>query len=284
MTATIHPADDAAPAPPTVWHPTDPYLVAADTWVFGPLYQAPGAPVGVHINSMLIRGREPVLVDTGPAAARELWLRDAFSLVDPDDVRWVFLTHEEPDHAGNVLEVLDRCPNATLLTSWFAVERLAAHEALPLHRMRWINDGDTVDVGDRVLHAVTPPVFDAPTTRGLFDDRTGVYWAADAFGAPVVAPATDAAELPADAWTEGFQQFARMVSPWHGLLDDDRFAAHVGRTRSLDPSVVATCHGPAVRGDQLAQAFRLLVDLPSMGAVPLPGQTDLEAILAGAGL
>lgn len=131
--------------------------------------------------------------------------------------------------------MLDRCPNATVITSWFALERLAAQHDVPLHRVRWVNDGETVDVGDRRLHAVTPPVYDAPTTRGLFDDGTGVYWAADAFGGPVGGPTADADEIPLEGWTEGFLQFARMVSPWHGLLDGAKFDTHVERTRSLRP-------------------------------------------------
>ena len=271
-------------APPTPWHPVAPYRIADDTFVTGTLYQAPGAPVGVHLNSMIIRGAEPVLVDTGAAATSAQWLEDTWSIVDPADVKWVFLTHEEPDHAGNVRAVLDACPNATLVTSWFALERLAALHPVPLHRVRWLNDGESFHVGDRTLHAITPPVYDAPTTRGLFDDRTGVYWAADAFGAPVPEAMTDADDLPAAAWEEGFLGFARMVAPWHRLLSPDRFDQEVGRVARLRPSVVASGHGPAVRGPRLEQAFTLIRTLPDMPAAPLPGQHDLEQILLAAGM
>ena len=281
---TAAPAAPPGVAPPSPWHATDPYRVADDTWVLGPLHRAPGAPFGVHVNSLLIRGREPVLVDTGPAAAADLWLDAAFGLVDPEDVRWVFLTHEEPDHAGNVLAVLERCPNATLVTSWFAMERLAAQHPLPLHRVRWLDDGDVLDVGDRRLRLVRPPVYDAPTTRGLLDERTGVYWAADAFGAPVVEAAQDAAELPEQAWREGVLQFAAMVSPWHQVADQHRFSASVDRIEGLRPSVVTSAHGPATSGARLDAAYVLLHRLPDFAPAPLPGQAELEAILAQAGV
>ena len=43
----------------------EPYEVAEDTFVIGQLHQPPGAPVGIYLNSMVITGAEPVVVDTG---------------------------------------------------------------------------------------------------------------------------------------------------------------------------------------------------------------------------
>src|SRR5947209_20573258 len=78
-----------------------------------------------------------------------------------------------------------RCTNATLLASWSLVERHTNAFDFPLSRTRWVNDGDHLDLADRRLVFMRPPVYDSPTTRGVFDDRTGVYWAADSFATPV---------------------------------------------------------------------------------------------------
>ena len=129
---------------------------------------------------MVITGAEPVIVDTGNELSRAEWMEAAFSIVDPADVRWVFLSHDDHDHIGNLTAVLDACPQATLVTNWFTVERTWRAMELPLDRMRWVNPGESFDAGDRTLVAVRPPIFDSPTTRGLFDSRTGVYWAGTA--------------------------------------------------------------------------------------------------------
>lgn len=249
-------------------HATPPYRVAQDTWVIGQLHRPPGAPFGVHRNSLVITGAEPVLVDTGAAANAQLWLADAWSLVEPADVRWVFLSHEEPDHAGNLIEVLARCPKATLVTSPLAVQRLSALHGVPLDRCRLLQDGDTFDVGDRVLQLVQPPVYDAPSTQGVLDRRTGVYWAADAFSAPVPAHVQDARELPSAAYAEGFLQRQRQISPWLAIIDGTRFAATVERIRALQPDVIASAHGPATAGARLDQAYALLHQLPSLAPAP----------------
>ena len=99
-------------------------VIAPETYLIPNL--APGEPgLYVPVNSMVIRGAEPVIVDTGAPIHRELWLEKVFSVVEPEDVRWIFLSHDDGDHTGGLLDVLERCPNATLVTNFFSVERLA---------------------------------------------------------------------------------------------------------------------------------------------------------------
>ncbi len=102
-----------APVPPTMHVP--PTGVAADTFVIHQVQPALGQPLFVYLNSMVILGAEPVVVDTGTPANRETWLNDVFSLVEPEEVRWVFLSHEDVDHTGNFDQVMNACPNATLV-------------------------------------------------------------------------------------------------------------------------------------------------------------------------
>jgi hypothetical protein len=52
-------------------------------------------------------------------------------------VRWVFLTHD--DHAGNLRQVMDACPNATLVTTWFSMGRYGIDSEdfwMPFDRVR----------------------------------------------------------------------------------------------------------------------------------------------------
>ena len=258
----------------------DPELIAPDTYVIRQLFGEGLAPAAVYVNSMVIAGPEPVIVDTGPSVARDDWLNDVFSIVDPADVRWVFLSHDDADHVGNLQEVLDLCPKATLVTNMFTIERMAADHLLPIHRARIDNDGDRFTAGDRELVAVVPPTFDSPTTRGLLDTRTGVHWGVDSFGTPVPAEVTDVAELPADFYQAGFLHMNRLLSPWHKWLDGTKYGSHLDRVRGLNASVVASAHGPALRGDQIGTALDLLGQLPDMEAAPLPGQAELEGLVA----
>jgi flavorubredoxin len=259
----------------------DPYRVAADTWIIPELFPAVDG-LHVPINSAVILGAEPVIVDTGTHLNRTRWLDAVWSLVDPADVRWVFLSHDDHDHVGNLVDVMDLCPRATLVTTWFSLERLAGDVRFPLDRCRWVNDGEQFSVGDRSLVALRPPVFDAPTTRGLFDPRTGFYWAADSFCSLVPGAVTDVAELDGAIWEETFLHLNRLISPWLTLADPGRYDEHLRRLASYPITTVAGAHGTAATGSHVARSFALLHQAVRMEEAREPGQSDLEAMLAGA--
>lgn len=265
------------PLPPFAHHA--PLRLGPDTWLVRQLYGEGSAPMSVYINSMVITGAEPVIVDTGTRSNRAQWLDDVFSLVEPDDVRWVFLSHDDTDHTGNLVEVLGACPNATLVTNWFSVERMATDVGLPLARMRWVDDGEHFDAGDRTLVALRPPLFDSPTTRGLLDTSTGIYWASDAFCVPVPGPPDHVADLDPGFWREGFSLMNRTLSPWLAWVDPTRWMGQVDRLRAAELTAIATAHGPTLRGTHVAEALDLTAELPGQEPVVLPGQAELDLML-----
>ncbi|MFN2581932.1 MAG: MBL fold metallo-hydrolase [Candidatus Dormibacteria bacterium] len=259
-----------------------PYQIAKDTFVIPHVFPAP--PFGnITANSLVIRGKEPVIVDTGPPGVRSSWLEQAWSLVDPADVRWIFLSHDDGDHVGNLDQVLAACPNARLVTGWFMTGRMTVDQAreLPMPRCYWLNDGDSLDVGDRTLHAIRPPIFDAPTTRGLFDATTGVYWASDAFAQFIPEPVNtvDDITLDADQW-DRFYTANGVIAPWHQWLDDAKYQAHVDTVEKLGIDVIASAHTPTWTGSAVNEAVRRIREMASRPAFREPGQPVLEHMLA----
>lgn len=260
-----------------------PYRVAEGTYVVPQLMEAP--PVGLfYLNSLVIQGREPVLVDTGTLINRERWLEQVFSIVEPADVRWVFLSHDDPDHTGNLLPVLEACPNAMLVTTWFGVGRMLDHYEIPMDRVRFVRDGDSFVAGDRALTALRPPLFDNPTTRGLFDATTGVYWASDAFAMSVPHPVEDLGALDPDYVEDALLLGARLISPWHAWLDAAKWNAHVQRVRTLPIETIASCHAPAIGGRDIERAFQTLSGAPDLDPWQEFSQHDLDGWMAAAGI
>jgi flavorubredoxin len=256
-----------------------PYQVADETFVIPWVLQAP--PVGLFpMNSLVIRGEQPMIVDTGAPANREQWIKDVASIVDLDDVRWIFLSHDDRDHSGNLLPALEACPNARLLTTWFSVGRMFEEWATPLDRCHFLNDGDRIEVGDRTLSAIRPPIFDNPTSRALFDEHTGVFWSVDTFATNVAEPLQDAADLADNDFEDGQLLGSRLVAAWHPWLDDQKFCTHVDAVESLPISVIAGCHTPAIYGSRISTAFELLRRVPTSEPWTEFTQADLEQWMA----
>jgi flavorubredoxin len=270
-------------------HPTktrlEPTLIAPETFLLHDHAGEGTAPVSIALNAMVIRGEQPVVIDTGPAEHREQYLADLFAIVEPEDVRWVFISHDDVDHTGNVNAVMDACPNATLVIDWFMQERMGASlEVSPL-RWRWMQDGEVLDVGDRDLQLVRPPIYDSPTTRGLFDPTTGVYWASDAFATPMPTPVRDVVDIDLDVWTEGMATFNQYISPWLLLADERRYVQTVERVAAFRPTVIAGCHTPVVAGDRVDRALDITRRTPGLTVPAQPDQAVLDQIqqtLAGA--
>lgn len=255
--------------------------VGPDTYLIPNLAPAgPGAYVPV--NSLVILGEEPIVVDTGAPVHREHWLELVYGLVDPADIRWIFLSHEDGDHTGGLEDVLDAAPQATLVMNFFSTERLALERPVHLDRMIWRDHGESFDAGDRRLHLVLPPIFDGPATRGLYDDRTGVLWAVDSFAALAPGAVHRPEDIPKDLYEESSMLFNSMVSPWHQFLDPVRYNRHVDTVEALKPRAVATAHGPILVGDQIHDAFDRVRSLAGQPRIVPPGQEALDAILAAA--
>lgn len=265
------------PLKPETYHP--PLKVADDTYLIQQTQKASIGPLWVYLNSLVIKGSEPIIVDTGTPANREQWLKDVFSIVDPGDVRWIFLSHDDVDHAGNLREIMEACPNAELVCTWFLTERHASEFDFPLDRCRWVNDGESWRAGDRTLTAITPPLFDSPTTRGLYDDRTGVYWAVDSFALPLPGPMDHIGELDKEAWQQGVGLFNCMNSPWFKLLDQDKYERHVDRVQNLEIELIAACHSPVIRKSEIDEAFTMIRKIPELDPPPQPLQVDLDEMM-----
>jgi flavorubredoxin len=260
----------------------EPTRIAPETYLVHDHHGEGTEPVSVALNTMVIRAAEPVVVDTGVMENRTQYLDDVFSLVDPEDIRWVFISHDDVDHTGNLNALMELAPNATAIIDWFMAERMGATLEVPQHRWRWVQDGDTIDVGDRTLHVVRPPVYDSGTTRGLFDPRTRVYWGSDSFASPMATPVRNVADLDPSTWAEGIHTFARYISPWLTLVDEAKFQRTLDRIAALRPEVLAGCHTPSIEGAFVAEAIAETRLAPSASVPPQPDQSVLDIIQAAA--
>lgn len=74
--------------------------------------------------------------------------------------------------------------------------------------------------------------------------------------------------------------FNSMVSPWHQWLDPVAYNRHVDTVEALKPEVVASAHGPVLRGVAVHDAF--VRALAGQARVVPPGQALLDELLSSA--
>lgn len=257
-----------------------PVQITPDAHLIQSFWKLPDAPVGVQFNSMVLASRQPVVFDTGVHADRDRWLATVGAVVEPNDVRWIVLTHDDHDHVGNLATAMAEFPNATVVASWWMTERLSGSIEIDPTRMRWIVSGETLDIGDRILVFERPPLFDSPTTRAVFDPSTGLYWAGDLGGAPGPDAPVHAADTPWDELAESFLVAQRWNSPWFEMLDDGAYQNKVTDLARKGIHTWAQTHGPVYSGAYVDRAIDLLREVTRGPAVPQPGQDVLDTLVA----
>jgi glyoxylase-like metal-dependent hydrolase (beta-lactamase superfamily II) len=168
------------------------------------------------VNAYLVTEDDGLtLIDTGLPGTHRLILARAARLAMP--IRRIVLTHPHRDHIGSLAALTAALPGVRPIGEGTAASGDAS-----------VADGDTVGS----LRVVTSPGH-TPGHLALFDPRDGTLYAGDAFTA-----------------TRGVATSA--VVPWHypmaGIATWNRelALASAEKLRDLDPSRLATGHGPVV--------------------------------------
>ncbi|MGD8688838.1 MAG: MBL fold metallo-hydrolase [Gammaproteobacteria bacterium] len=224
----------------------DPRPVAAGTTQIGAWMPIPGFGV-LPVNTYVIQSAEPVLVDTGLAACRDEFMAHLRQTLDPTELRWIWITHADADHVGNLEAVLAEAPNARVVTTFLGMAKMGL-QGIALDRVHLLNPGQQLHVGDRLLRAVSPPTYDAPETTGLFDPSTRTLFSADSFGALLEAPVESASEVAASALRDGCIGWATIDAPWLSLVGSSELATALDPIRQLKPATILSSHLPPAQG------------------------------------
>lgn len=252
------------------------HKIAPDITALNVTFPVPGMgllPVQAHV----LQAKEPVLVDTGLAMTQADFLTSLRAVIDPKDLRWIWITHTDPDHVGNLTAVLQEAPQATVVTTFVGMAKLGLLQ-IETPRIRLLNPGQVLNVGDRELLAASPVTFDAPEATGFLDRKTGTLFSVDSFGALLDAPARDAADIDPAKLRNGMITWATVDAPWLRWTDPSLLGKSVDAVRGLNPSMVVSSHLPPAR-DMLPALLDNIIAAPKAPAFVGPDQAALEAMM-----
>ena len=126
-----------------------------------------------------------ILVETGhpkdfPVIERHL---NALFARGVAPLKYLFVTHQETPHCGGLGRILKTFPDAILCG-----DVSDYHLAFPQyeHRMRWMKEGDEIDLGGRSLMAVEPVIRDLRTTWWGFDTASACCFPATALPTAII--------------------------------------------------------------------------------------------------
>lgn len=258
------------------------FRVGTDVTVLNDQLEVPGLG-HLPINAYVLHADEPVVVDTGVGLPDRHFLNDLAAVIDPVDVRWIYLTHPDRDHTGGLFDLLDAAPRARVITTFIGVGIMSTELPLPMSRVYLLNPGQQLNVGDRTLTAFRPPTFDSPATTGFYDDRSRTLFTSDCFGAPMptsdLAGCPDVREVGSTELRDAQLLWAAVDSPWIHQVSGPAYADSIRALEQFDTDVLLCTHLPPAigMGEQLRATLLTAPDAPPFVG---PDQRALEAMLA----
>jgi glyoxylase-like metal-dependent hydrolase (beta-lactamase superfamily II) len=188
-------------------------------------------------SAYLLVDREPALIETGPTTSSQAVLEGLASLgMGPEDLAHVIVTHIHLDHAGGAGRLASAFPKATIWAHHrgaphmadptrlvesagrvYGVERLrelfGPVDPVPSDRLRAVNEGDRIRLGDREIQVLYTPGH-ASHHVALVDSRTGALFAGDALGihlpdVKVLRPATPPPDIDVEVGVESIERIRR---------------------------------------------------------------------------
>jgi flavorubredoxin len=254
-----------------------------ESWMLLPSFLPVPRMGALAVNAFLFRGRESMLVDTGLAALGDAFLDRLAQEVDLDDLSWIFLSHTDADHIGNLQRVMASAPNAKLITTFLGYGKMGMMGCAPeLDRVYLLEPGARFDVGGRSFVPVRPPYYDASETLGFFDAEERVFFSADSFGALLSEPATDLDAISTDALRDGLVTWASIDAPWLAHIDRATFGRTLSAIERFGPEILLSGHLPATRGG-VKRLTSIVHDAWSAGRTSEVDPLDAESVVAALG-
>ena len=205
----------------------------------------------VRVYVLLNNGR-PLIFDTGSHLHTAPLMADLKCLIGDMKPSYVFLTHTELPHTGNMTAIRNAWPDIEFVVS----SGILPHVELPW----WVKPAsvrfgypgtDEIFAGRRISF-LDAMLKDQPGTHWMYDHQTGTLFTADAFGYlfPVSADQQLDDEMENGIPMDWLRRYHEAAFRFLKLSSADRVIADFDRVFSnRDVSVIAPTHGNAIRGD-----------------------------------
>jgi flavorubredoxin len=201
---------------------------------------------GTTYNAYLVRGSEKTaLIDCVKRPFGEELFRNISEFLPVEKLDYVVINHSEPDHAGALVDLLERHPKVMVLLSRSAktfVDNLV-NAGFPY---RIVNDDEELPLGGKTLRFINAPFLHWPDTilTYLVEDR--ILFPCDFLGAHFSSPEFYNDELPRP-------EIARQAFEFYYSTIMRPYKAHVlkacERLKSCPVAMIAPSHGPILRKD-----------------------------------
>ena len=216
----------------------DVYFLGAIDWdrrLFDALIPLPN---GTTYNSFLVKGSDKTaLIDTVDPSKSHVLL-DNLNDSDIPQLDYVVINHAEQDHSGSLPVVLEKYPEAQVVTNQKCKNLLVEMLLIPEEKFRVIDDRSTLMLGNKTLEFIFCPWVHWPETMVTYLREDKILFSCDFFGSHFATSdlfATDQALLYESAKRYYAEIMMPFTVPIHKNLE---------KIQKIPIDIIAPSHGP----------------------------------------
>ncbi len=195
-------------------------------------------PDGTSYNSYLIKGSEKVaLIDTVEPAKAEQLLSHLQQL-GINKLDYIISNHAEQDHSGSIPMVLEKYPEAKIVTNPRCQEFLETHLLIESEKFIQVADREELSLGDKNLEFVYTPWVHWPETMSTFLKEDKILFSCDFFGSHLATSQLYVYDAP-KVIMDAKRYYAEIMMPFRKFIKKN-----IDKIEPLGIEMIAPSHGP----------------------------------------
>ncbi len=205
-------------------------------------------PDGTSYNAYLVQGSEKTaLIDTVDPAKFDVLKGQ---LEDVEKIDYIVSQHSEQDHSGSIPLVLEMYDEAVVVCSSKAEELLIEHLGIPAERIKTVEDGETLSLGDKSLQFIYTPWVHWPETMVTHLPEDRILFTCDFFGSHLAMSDLYAGEAPY-VMEAAKRYYAEIMMPFRKIIQKN-----LTKLDGLEFDYIAPSHGPVYdRPERILSAY-----------------------------
>jgi flavorubredoxin len=195
-------------------------------------------PEGTTYNAYLIKGSEKTaLIDTTDSMKVDDFLRDLDNL-GVERIDYVISNHAEQDHSGGIPAVLEKYPEARVVTNEKCAELLRTHLHISPEKFIVIKEGDVLSLGNKNLTFIMTPWVHWPETQTTFLIEDKIAFTCDFFGAHLATSDFITGGTP-EVYISAKRYYAEIMAPFRNMIPKN-----IEKVIEYKPEMICPSHGP----------------------------------------
>ena len=141
-------------------------------------------PNGISYNSYLIKDEKIAIMDTVDLRKGEEWFANLEEALEGRTPYYLVVQHMEPDHAGNIANLLAKYPSIKIVASDKAIQMMPQffEDTCFEGKTIAVKEGETLNLGAHTLQFFMAPMVHWPEVMVTYDQADKVLFTADGFG------------------------------------------------------------------------------------------------------